>query len=307
MRSFFRSSCGLAAMALAFLAGLAPAQVVDTLGGTASAPSGASRGKGTVFQVDQTVLLLDYAMWLNMPAPDTVTFFCYRYHSRAGTYTLEWTIPVPVAGTGSGPAWVSPGAISRPLVAGNWYVLGASWNGSLTYYYNGGGTAGTPVSFGNWQRAVTTAAVPPATFAVAAGTDSAVYHQQLTTIPIGSVRNLPANCLSTAAAPPRLVADDLFSVGATTLLELVGAPAATPVAFALALGPELAAPLSFANCNVWLQPAVTVAALSSATGYAPLTFAVPANPGLVGVTVTNQAVALGNTVSFTNAVNFVVN
>ena len=307
MRSFSRSSCGLAAMALAFLAGLAPAQVVDTLGGTASAPSGASRGKGTVFQVDQTVLLLDYAMWLNMPAPDTVTFFCYRYHSRAGTYTLEWTIPVPVAGTGSGPAWVSPGAISRPLVAGNWYVLGASWNGSLTYYYNGGGTAGTPVSFGNWQRAVTTAAVAPATFAVAAGTDSAVYHQQLTTIPIGSVRNLPANCLSTAAAPPRLVADDLFSVGATTLLELVGAPAATPVAFALALGPELAAPLSFANCNVWLQPAVTVAALSSATGYAPLTFAVPANPGLVGVTVTNQAVALGNTVSFTNAVNFVVN
>lgn len=296
-----------AALLLAGLASLAPAQVVDTLGGTGAAPSGASRGKGTVFQVDQTVLLLDYAMWLNVPAPDTVTFFCYRYHSRAGTYTLEWTIPVPVNGTGSGPSWVSPGVVSRPLVAGNWYVLGAAWNNSLTYYYNGGGVAGTPVSFGNWQRAVTTAAVPPATFNVATGTDSAVYHQQLTTIPINSVRNIPASCLSSTAAQPRLVADDLFSVGATTLLELVGAPASTPVAFAMALGPELPAPLSFANCNVWLQPAVTVAAISSSAGYAPLTFAVPPNPGLVGVAVTSQGVALGTSVAFTNAVSFVVN
>src|SRR5688572_24400757 len=92
-----------------------PAQIVETVGGTTTSPSGTNRGKGSLYRVDTSVFLIDFEMHLNVPSPDTLTFFLYRHHSRTGPATLEWTHQVQVTG-GIGAAWYSTGPIAMPLV-----------------------------------------------------------------------------------------------------------------------------------------------------------------------------------------------
>src|SRR5688572_293059 len=107
-----------------------PAQVTETVGGTTSSPTLTNRAKASLFRVDTTVLLLELEQFLNVPGPETLTFFAYRHHSRTGASTLEWQHPVTVQG-GIGPAWYSTGPIALPLIAGNHYVLGVAWAGSV--------------------------------------------------------------------------------------------------------------------------------------------------------------------------------
>src|SRR5690606_33356248 len=82
---------------LLLLAPLA-AQNVDILGATSTCPSGTLRAKANQIRVDQTVLVLDFEMYLDVPAAETLEFFAYRHHSRTAGSTLDWTLQVPVQG-----------------------------------------------------------------------------------------------------------------------------------------------------------------------------------------------------------------
>jgi hypothetical protein len=285
------------------------AQIVDIVGGTASAPTGANRAKASLYQVDTTILLLDFEVWLDVPATDTLTFFAYRHHSRTGLATLDWTLPVTVTG-GGGPQWYSTGPIALHLVGGNHYALGVSWVNNLTYYYSTA-TPGAPVSFGNWQRAhtINSAALPP-TLTLPAGTDIAQYRQRLTSVPVPAVVSTGTGCSSTALLP-RLVADEFFAVNTTTNLELVDTAATAIAVFGLGAGPAAAVPLPLFGCSIWLditQPIVTLAQVTSAAGYASLPVAVPNNPVLVGQTFSAQGLVFGAVaVDVSNAVSFTIN
>jgi hypothetical protein len=297
------------AFSLLPLTALSAQVVVDTVGGTASAPTGANRAKASLYQVDTSVVLIDFAVWLDVPGPDTLTFFAYRHHSRVGTSTLEWTLPVAVTG-GTGPGWYSTGPIALNLVAGNHYALGVSWVNNLTYYYSTA-AVGSPVSFGNWQRAHTiNSAVVPPTLSLPAGSDVAQYRQQLTSIPVPSVVRVGTGCGSTALLP-RLVADEFFVTNTTTNLELVDAAANAIGLFGLAPGATSPVPLPLFGCSIWLdvtQPIVTVASVTSATGYAALPIAVPANPLLSGQTFSAQGLVFSAApTAVTNAVAFTIN
>jgi hypothetical protein len=286
-----------------------PAQVVDVVGGTNSAPTGANRAKASLYQVDTSVLLFEFEVWLDVPGTDTLTFFAYRHHSRTGVSTLDWTHPVTVTG-GTGPGWYSTGPIALNLVAGNHYALGVSWVNNLTYYYSTA-TPPQPVSFGNWQRAhtINSATLPP-TLTLPAGTDIAQYRQRLTSFPTTAVVNTGTGCSSTALVP-RLVADEFFVQSATTTLELVDAAPGTIGLFGLAPGGAVATPLPLFGCSIWLdvtQPVVTLATVVSPTGYASLPIAVPLDPLLVGQTFSAQGLVFGATaVDVTNAVSFTLN
>lgn len=283
-----------------------PAQVIDTVGGMASAPVGANRAKGSLYAVNTTVVLTEFETYLDVPAQETLTFFMYRHHSRTGTSTLELTLPVTVPG-GIGPAWYSTGPITWPMVAGNHYVLGVAWQGSITYYYSTA-TSGSPVSFGNWQRAHTLTNPVPTTLVLPAGTDIAQYYQRLTSVPTTSVVNTGTGCSATPLVP-RLVASSFFTLGATTNLQLVDAAQPSVGLFALANGGPAAVPVPLFGCSIWLDlsgPIPTLAALTAA-GQADLPITVPNNPVLVGTTYSAQGLVFGTAIDVANAVSFTIN
>jgi hypothetical protein len=297
-----------ASLCLSLLLAPAIAQTVDTLGATTTAPSRAATGKASVFRVDSSVLMLDYEMYLNVPGPETLTWFVYRHHSRTGVATMEWTQQVAVNGTGVGPAWYSAGPIALPLVEGNHYMIGVSWPGTLVYYYNTSSQP-LPVSFGSWQRAHTTVAVPPATFTIASGIDTAVYNQRLTTVPFPNVDIIGNGCSGTALVP-RLVASGVPTLGATKYLDLVDATANSLGMVSLALGPTLPVAIPMFGCGVWLNlggATATTALVTSGTGVASLPMSLPANPIFQGLPLSAQAGVLTTNIDITNALNLVVN
>ncbi|MEO6597478.1 MAG: hypothetical protein ABIP94_22265 [Planctomycetota bacterium] len=296
---------------LAFLFScLAPlsAQTIDTLGGTANAPSLLNRAKASLFGVNTTVQLLQYEVYLDVPGPETLTFFAYRHHSRTGAATLAWTLPVQVTG-GTGPGWYSTGPISLPLVAGNHYALGVSWTGTLTYYWSNG-TTGTPVSFGTWQRAHTLTNPLAPTLTLPVGVDAAQYYQRLTTVATPSVVNVGTGCSATALVP-RLVANNLFLINTATDLQLVDAAPTSIAAIALANGLTVSVPFPLFGCTIWLNttgPLVLTAAVTSATGVANLSVSVPNNPALIGTAYSAQGLVFApSSIDVSNAVGFVVN
>jgi hypothetical protein len=252
------------------------------------------------------VTLIEFEFHLDVPGPETLTFFSHRHHSRAGNATLEWLHPVTVAG-GTGPGWYSTGPIALPLIAGNHYTLGVSWAGNVTYYYTTGPT-NTPVSFGSWQRAHTTTNPPPTTLALPAGVDVAQYYQRLTTVATPIVVNTGTSC-TTAMLEPRLVASGPFAVNTTESLELVDAAATSIALFALANGPALPAPLPLFGCDLWLDLAggfATFAAITDGTGYGNLDITVPNSPGLFGVQFSSQCLVFGPAIDVTNTVSFTI-
>jgi len=283
---------------------LLPAQTVETIGGMNSSPTGSNRAKANLFAVDTSVIMIDFEMYLDVPGPETLTFFAYRHHSRSGTAPLEWTIPVTVTG-GTGPQWVSTGPIAIPLIAGNHYAIGCSWTGGVTYYYS---TNGAAMSFGTWQRAHTLTNPVPATLNIPASVDAARYYQRFTTVPTNSVVNVGTGC-SANPAPPRLVAAGDFPINATQTVDLVDASPSSLGVFAMAIGPTLPVPLPVFGCDIWLDinAMATLATTTDAAGYSNFALSVPNNPALSGSQYSLQALVLGTTVELTNAIDFSIN
>jgi hypothetical protein len=289
---------------------LAPvtAQTVDTIGGTTTATQRTNSSKASLFRIDSSVLLLDYEMYLNVPGQETLTFFLHRYHSRAGVYTLEWSQQVAVNGTGVGAAWYSTGPIALPLIEGNYYMIGVGWPGTLTYHYITSAT-NAPVSFGAWQRAMSPAHPVPVTYNIAAGHDSAMYHQRLTTVPFPNVDVVGTGCTS-GTVIPRLVAAGVPTIGATKSLDVVSAAANSLAIVAVALGHTMVAPVPLFGCDLWLDlsaPMATTALITSATGIVSQPLSIPQDPAYLGLQLSAQAGVLSTGVDFTNALDLIVN
>lgn len=298
--------------ALTFLFLLAPlsAQTVDTIGGTTTtAANRPAAGKGSVFKVDSSVLLFTYEMWLDAPAgPQTVNFFIYRHHSRSGPFTLTHQFPVTFTG-GVGPAWVSSGPIVVPLVCGNYYMLGVSWSGTLTYFYNTNPTA-LPVSFGTWERAHTLTNPIPTTYNVSTGIDIAVYRQQLTTFALPAVGCVGTGCNPASATLPRLVADTILRVGGQANFEIVSDLASVPAIYAIGFGATMPAPVTLFGCPVWMNLggiASTPLVITSPAGLGTMTLAVPQNPIYLGTQLSMQGGLLSSAIGTTNALDVTVN
>jgi len=294
--------------AVALLAASLTSQTVVTVGGTNSAPSRANTAKANMFQVDSTVLLQEIEMFLDVPGPETLTWFVYRHHSRTGASSLLFQTTTNVTG-GTGAGFYSSGPIVLPLVCGNHYLIGCSWAGTVTYHYNTS-SAGSLVAFGNWQRGNTLTPPLPATYNFSAGTDIAQYYQRLTTLPLNGVDCGPgAACTSTT--DPRLVANGSPLQGASFDLDVVEATGPGLVIYAFADGPPLTSPTPLRNCSVWLDlsaPITIYSAFTNASGEATQTFPVPVNPLLQGFAISVQAGILSSgNVDMTNVLGLVVN
>ena len=279
-----------------------PAQTVDTLGGTNSPATRTNTSKSSLYQVDSSVYVLEFEVYLDVPGPETLTFFSYQHHSRSGTASLYWTYPVQVQG-GTGAGWYSTGPIALPLVGGNFYTLGVSWPGTLTYYYN---TASTnwPVSFGSWQRAHTISNPLPATLSISAGVDVAQYHQRITSIALPDVTNVGTGCA--AGTIPRLVASGVFAIGATQLVQLVDATPSSLGVISIGLGPTLPTPIPMFGCSIWVNPMFSFPLAVSTAGYASLPLTVPNDSAFTGVQFSTQGGVVGATIDISNAIDVTI-
>lgn len=297
----------LPSLCICLLASLLSAQTVETVGGTTTTSQVTNGGKGNLMRIDTTVMLLDFEMLLDVPAAQTVTFFAYRIPQRNGTAVLEWTQPVAVAG-GAGLQFESTGPIALPLVAGNYYLIGVAWTGTVRYQYATTASTST-VSFGAWQRARTLPQPIPASITVT-GSDSAQYHQRFTTIALPNVTVVGTGCTTTQPAAPRLVLSALPTLGSQPTLHITDAAPSTAAACLLTIRPPLATPLPLFGCSVWLQlgtPTSTSLVLLDPAGAGALPLGLPANQALLGLNLTAQAGVIGPSLDLTNAVGMIVN
>jgi hypothetical protein len=290
------------------LATLAAQPTVDTVGGTTVRSTRANAGKANLFRVDRSIVLTNFEMYLDVPGPETLVWFLYRHHSQNGTYTLEWTMPVNVNGTGMGALWYSPGPMALPLLAGNHYMIGAAWTGTPAYFYMTA-SSGQQVSFGAWIRAVTP--LPgnalPATWNIS-GLDAAQYYQRLTSVPLAGVTRVGASC-SARPTPPRLVASRLPAIGSSFSLDLVDALGGAPALHLLAVGPTLPVPIPLFGCSLWVNPGgvVSVGSTTTSAGVSSLSVPVPNDPGLRNLPVAAQALYVNPpNVDFTHALQLTI-
>ncbi len=118
--------------------------VEEVFGNTSFTYTGGTRMRGNIFQVDSTVNLVEQRMYFTIPAATNIYYVVYESTTATGVYTLYHSILL-VSGTGQG--WHSSGPIDVTLNAGRFYLIGASWEGSITYHC--GTTPPNPCSFGS--------------------------------------------------------------------------------------------------------------------------------------------------------------
>jgi hypothetical protein len=153
----------------------APAQTEEIVGSALLSGLGSSDGVGNFYSVTADVQLIEIEKRLNIPDAMTLRYFVYESSSKTGTYNKIFEKEVTGAGTGL--QWYSSGAIAVPLVNGNFYFIGVSWEGVANYYYDF--SAPNTVSFGT-QLSGSHRPYPP-TNTKAFSDNQLAYFQRLTT------------------------------------------------------------------------------------------------------------------------------
>ncbi|MEE8599927.1 immunoglobulin domain-containing protein, partial [Euzebya tangerina] len=110
------------------------AAVENTIG-TASSSGTASRVRGNYYSVSSTTTLTRIEHYLNITTSGLLVFFVYEAEATDGPYTL--IAEDRVADAGTGPGFYASAPLDVTLQAGKYYIIGAGWPGSHTYYWGG--------------------------------------------------------------------------------------------------------------------------------------------------------------------------
>jgi subtilisin family serine protease len=104
-------------------------------------------------------------------------FAVYESTTPTGVFTRIYNGSPITTGTGTG--FFSSGPISVQLDSGKYYLIGAGWQGSITYYYSTSAT--TPVGFGSALSGFTSSYPPPTSITVSSTTTTFYYGSVVTT------------------------------------------------------------------------------------------------------------------------------
>jgi hypothetical protein len=106
--------------------------------------------KGGIYHITENSLLSDFEMYLNFSGETEIDFVVFQSESRLGTYRKIFSRELNL--TGSGEKFYSSGVIGIPLIAGNYYLLAAGSESTITFYYKLDSINPQPVSvhFGTW-------------------------------------------------------------------------------------------------------------------------------------------------------------
>jgi len=170
--------CESAAFALSVTVanqGTTTTDMIGSAGNSGSSTSG--RTRGNYYRVDTATTLTRIEHYMNVTVSGTITFFVYEADTLAGPYALVAQDAVTDCGTGA--RYFSSSALAVSLEAGKYYIIGATWPGNHTYYWNN--TQPHAVSFGSSLHGYSYIYLDPLPETPATPTNGYAYMQRLTT------------------------------------------------------------------------------------------------------------------------------
>ena len=154
------------------------------ISGSGVTNSNGNRFRGAQFACTNSTTLLGHSVYLARTSITEVLFLVYEATATNGTFSLISSNRV-TAGVGSG--YVTTPALSVPLVAGRFYVIGAGWTNRVDYF--SGSMAGASRDFGSFLNSyAVSAAYPGATFLGGTNGTGAAYRQMIATGDRSSLR-----------------------------------------------------------------------------------------------------------------------
>lgn len=138
--------------------------------------TGGDRHRGNYYACTTSGSLVTQGIYLDRTVATSVTFFIYESSTETGTYTLLSTSSVN-AGIGSG--MVRSGTLNTKMTSGKFYLIGAAWDASCTYYYKTGlNPISMPLGHTLGGHEVNSAAAPPTS--LTGSFNTLAYRQEVT-------------------------------------------------------------------------------------------------------------------------------
>ncbi|HET6456128.1 MAG TPA: hypothetical protein VFI02_17110 [Armatimonadota bacterium] len=136
-----------------------PFCMTEMWGNTTESTTATAVARGNLYLCSTDVALTSIDMYLNIPTSTELRFFVYEAPNYDSSYTKIHETTIANSGTGQG--WYSSGPIATPMVAGKYYIIGAAWQGNVTYYdrYTSGDSSKT--AFGTCYSGTTLTGYPP--------------------------------------------------------------------------------------------------------------------------------------------------
>lgn len=105
----------------------------DVTGSNGSSGTG-PRLRGNYYRATKNIRLTRIEQYLTIATPGPLVFYVYEATAESGPYNLVLEDNIASAGPGTGYFGSNP--LNYELQSGNYYILGAGWSGSHTFYWN---------------------------------------------------------------------------------------------------------------------------------------------------------------------------
>lgn len=161
--------------------------IEDVVGSAGSSGTG-PRMRGNFYRVTTATTLTRIEHYLNITAAGPLVFYVYESTAAAGPYAL--ILRDDIASAGPGTRFYSSNPLSLELAVDHYYLIGAAWPGSHTYYFQVGPTPpphpkavsfGTTLTQGGFQAGYADPLPDPPPL----NTSSFAHYQRLTTSTAG--------------------------------------------------------------------------------------------------------------------------
>jgi len=116
---------------------LGPRPSIDTVGSTETEFVGENRGRLNAYLATHDATLTQIEFFLDVPESTPIEFVVFQGDSNFGG-EYQRLHSMVLADSGTGPGFRASGSIAVPLQAGRHYMIGAAWQGSVTYYWGDG-------------------------------------------------------------------------------------------------------------------------------------------------------------------------
>lgn len=149
----------------------------ERIGTNTSTFNGANLVRGNRYLATRRTTLKEIKSYHVINTPTEMRFAVYENTSPTGVFTRIYDGPPVTSGTGTG--FFSSGPINVQLDSGKYYLIGAGWQGTVTYYNTA--SSPTPVGFGTALSGFTSSYPPPASISISSTTTAFYYGAIVTT------------------------------------------------------------------------------------------------------------------------------
>ncbi len=149
----------------------------ERIGTNASTFNGSSLTRGNRYFASRRTTLKEIKSYHVINTSTQMQFAVYESTTPTGVFNRIFNSAAITTGTGTG--FFSSGPISVQLDSGKYYLIGASWQGTVTYYNST--SSPTPVGFGSALSGFTASGYPPPASITISSTTTAFYYGAVVT------------------------------------------------------------------------------------------------------------------------------